>query len=317
VGSPGGVNCPMPLWINHLAALHRLAHVLYLTPQLTRAIRFPRSYVASNVDWNDTIKHTVWDAAVTFMARRPEIPAKFGNWGLILRLNVANAGFCKDWYRDYTKQPLEEAEPPPDVVKHVQTYVDRNSGNDRAMGAVVDELRQIGQEPGVAKQDLDAKGLPATDEAKEIVRKKYREELYKQVMACVLTTNVLLFNNKLNMKLGTDEGGFEVMKPRCGYADPLNSLADVFGAEDAINLVQKLPLRYLTPAYDVVAMICADAALEEGTGVDGGLGLQMENADDTMGLGLLSKGQQELSGHPVLMTPPQKGEGIYAVGPFG
>eukprot|EP00929_Paragymnodinium_shiwhaense_P006962 TRINITY_DN110917_c0_g1_i1.p1 TRINITY_DN110917_c0_g1~~TRINITY_DN110917_c0_g1_i1.p1 ORF type:complete len:1359 (-),score=274.04 TRINITY_DN110917_c0_g1_i1:169-4245(-) len=317
VGSPGGVNCPMPIWVSHLAALHKLAPVLYLTPQLTRAIRFPRSYVAANVDWNDTIKHTVWDATVTFMARRPEIPAKFGNWGLILRLNVANAMFCKDWYRDHAKTNLEDAIPPEDVCKMVQAYVDRNSGNDRGMGAVIDELRNISVEPGIGKNDLDAKGLPVSDAVKECVRQKYKEELYKQVMACVLTTNVLLFQNKQNMKIGTDEGGFEVLKPRCGYADPLNSLADVFGAEDAINLVQKLPLRYLTPAYDVVAMICADAALEEGTGVDGGLGLLMEPADDTMGLGLLSKAQRELSTHPVLMTPPQKGEGIYAVGPFG
>ena len=96
------------------AEMHRLSPVLYLTPQLTRTIRFPRNYasgsaalgalrfdyyceryvhmqVITNTYWNETIKHTVWDAGLTFMARRPEIPAKFGNWGLILRLNVSGS----------------------------------------------------------------------------------------------------------------------------------------------------------------------------------------------------------------------------------
>merc|ERR1719291_390575 len=111
------------------------------------------------------------------------------------------------------------------------------------------------------------------------------------------------------MKVGVDEGGFEEMQPRCGYVDADKSLADIFGSEDAIALVQKLPLRYLTPAYDVVAMICADAALEEGTGLDGGLGLKLEKADDTMGEGLLSEVQRGYSDHPILMTPPQSGDG--------
>jgi hypothetical protein len=317
VGTPGGVNCPMPSWINLLASMHRLAPVMYLTPQLTRAVRFPRQYVASNVDWNDSINHTVWDAAVTFMARRPEIPAKFGNWGLILRLNVANSTFCKDWYKDVMKAKLEDAEPKPEVLAAIQGYVDRNSGTDRQMGAIIEELRMIGVDPGVAKSDIDNKGTPLTAQGREIVRQKYREQLFTHVKHCVHASYVLLFNNNKNMKVGSDEGGFEVMKPRCGYVDPLKSLAEVFGSEEAITLVQTLPLRYLTPAYDVVAMICADAALEEGTGLDGDLGLQLVDADETMGLGLLSEEQRRYSNHAVLMTPPQKGEGIYAVGPFG
>merc|ERR1711957_289089 len=118
--------------------------VLYLTPQLTRTVRFPRNYVVTNVYWNETIKHTVWDATLTFMARRPEIPPKFGNWGLILRLNTANAMFCRDWYDDVMQSRVEDVNAPEDVMKIVQAYVDRNSGDDRQLGAVVDELRQIG-----------------------------------------------------------------------------------------------------------------------------------------------------------------------------
>merc|ERR1712137_429387 len=108
-------------------------------------------------------------------------------------------------------------------------------------------------------------------------------------MTCVYTAEHLLFQNKLNKKRSVDEGGFERIMPRCGWCDADKSLSDLFGAEEAIHLAQKLPLRYLTPAYDVVAMICADAALEAGTGIDGGIGLALEDADDTMGLALLTK----------------------------
>jgi len=317
VGTPGGVNCPMPSWVNLLAALHKLAPVLYLTPQLTRTVRFPRNYVMTNMDWNDTIKHTVWDAAVTFMARRPEFSVKYGTWGLILRLNVANAIFCRDWYTDVMKTDVDLAERPQNILDIVRAYVDRHSGDDRGIGTVIDELRNVGVDPGIDKLDLDARGQPATSRAREILRNQYRDELTKHVTVCIVTTFAVLFDNKLNRKLGVDEGGFEKQQPRCGYRDPENNLNDIFGSEDAISLLQGLSLRRLTPAYDVVAMICADSALEENTGLDGGLGLKVDHADATMGLNLLTEAQRESSKHPVLMTLPQAGEGVYAVGPFG
>lgn len=321
VGTPGGINCPMPSWIDLLAAMHRLAPVLYLTPQLTRTVRFPRNYVAANEYWNDTIKHTVWDNVLTCMARRPEIPPRFGNWGLILRLNVANALFCKDWYVDVVGTRLEEAERPPDIVRSVQAYVDRNSGDDRQPGAIVDELKLIDVDVspaalGLLESDFNLKGEPASPAAKEAIRRAYRHELFETTLLCVLIVDALLWKNKKNVKVGLDNGGFEKVQPRCGYVDPDNSLADLFGAEDAINLLKVLPLRWLTPAYDVVAMVCADCALEDCTDVDGGLDLLLENADDTMGLGMLSQEQRGLSEHPVLYTLPQTGHGVYAVGPF-
>jgi len=321
VGTPGGINCPMPSWVDLLAAMHRLAPVVYLTPQLTRTVRFPRNYVAANDYWNDMIKHTVWDNVLTCMARRPEIPAKFGNWGLVLRLNVANALFCKDWYFDVLGLQLEAVEPPESVVSSARLYVDRNSGDDRQPGAIVDELRVVGVEVspaalGLEDADFSAKGEPTTPRAKEAVRKAYREELYRNTLLCVLATEDLLWKNKKNVKVGLDSGGFEKVRPRCGYVDPSTSLADLFGAEDAINILKVFPLRKLTPAYDVVAMVCADSALEDDTDVDGGLDLLLADADETMGLGMLSEEQRQLSEHPVLYTLPQAGHGVYAVGPF-
>eukprot|EP00929_Paragymnodinium_shiwhaense_P080548 TRINITY_DN42019_c0_g1_i1.p1 TRINITY_DN42019_c0_g1~~TRINITY_DN42019_c0_g1_i1.p1 ORF type:complete len:1132 (-),score=273.91 TRINITY_DN42019_c0_g1_i1:347-3742(-) len=317
VGTPGGVNCPMPSWVDILAALHQLTPVMYLTPQLTRTIRFPRSYVAENVIWNETIRRTVWDSTVTFMARRPEIPAPFGNWGLVLRLNVANATFCKDWYRDVEGADIEKVEKPDRTVDIVKAYVDRNSGDDRDPGAIVLELRNIGIEHGLEKGDLDERQMPTNAKAKERLKELYREALFENVFMCVHTTYQLLFNKKENVKVGVDDAGFENLVPRCGYTDPAVSLKDTFGADDAIQLVQQLPLRRLTPAYDVVAMICADSALEEGTELDGDIGLLLDTADDSMGMGLLSKEQRGYSEHPILMTLPQAGEGVYALGPFG
>merc|ERR1711957_439978 len=289
--------------------------VLYLTPQLTRTVRFPRQYVISNQDWNETIKHTVWDAALTFMARRPEIPAKFGNWGLMLRLNVANALFCRDWYFDAKQSKLDDATKPEKLVNIVTNYVERNSGEDRGLGSVVDELRTIGVD--VPADWLDAKGQPATPSAREAIRNKFREQLFEATFACVFTTYTLLFEHPRNRKVGVDEGGFEAMQPKCGYADPENRLDSLFGSDDALILLQDLPLRRLTPAYDVVGMICADASLEDNDEVDGGLGLVLEHADRTMGLDLLPEDKRAWSDHAVWMTPPQTGEGIYAVGPFG
>lgn len=317
VGTPGGINCPMPSWASILAAFHRLATVLYLTPDLTRTVRFPRSYVLTNVHWNAAIKRTVWDATVTFMARRPELPPAFGNWGLILRLNIANAMFCRSWYQDVKQAAVEDAPRPDRVVKMVEAYVERMSGYDRKPGAVLEELKNVGVQIALDGKDLDANGQPASAAAKETVRRVFRVELFKHVYACVLTTDSLLFQHKQNVRLGADESGFERTEPRCGYVDPMHSLADIFGPEDAIQLLQDLPLRRLTPAYDVVGMICADSALEEGTDIDGTLGLKIGPADEAMGSRLLTPEQLKASSHPLLMTLPQAGEGVYAVGPFG
>merc|ERR1719443_632953 len=79
VGTPGGVNCPMPSWKEILTALSNLAPVIYLTPQFTRGVRFPTTYALENNEWNGHIKRVVWDSTLTMMARRPEIPAKFGD----------------------------------------------------------------------------------------------------------------------------------------------------------------------------------------------------------------------------------------------
>eukprot|EP00927_Polykrikos_kofoidii_P053515 TRINITY_DN48127_c0_g1_i1.p1 TRINITY_DN48127_c0_g1~~TRINITY_DN48127_c0_g1_i1.p1 ORF type:complete len:1349 (-),score=231.37 TRINITY_DN48127_c0_g1_i1:29-4075(-) len=314
VGTPGGVNCPMPSWVDKLAALHQLSHVIYLTPALTRTIRFPRKYVLENVIWPETIKRTVWDATVTFMARRPE---NINNWGLTLRLNVANSMFCSDWYDDVTKSKVEDAPKPAHVVKACWAYVDRHSAWNIPMGTVLEELANVGVKLNLPKADMED-GKPKTQKAKEAVRDAFRKELYKVTYTCLITTEMLLFQNKDNQRIGVDDGGFEKMQVRCGYRDPLTDLSDIFGSNDAIQLVQALPLRRLTPAYDVVGMICADSALDEGTGLDGGMGLMLEPADSTMGLALLSKEARESSNHRVLMTLPQStGAGVYAVGPFG
>lgn len=317
VGTPGGVNCPMPSWKNIVAGLHEMAPVLYLTPHLTRTVRFPRQYVMTNVEWNETIKHTVWDAALTFMARRPETAISFGNWGFVLRLNFANAGFCREWFRDVEGKEVDEVPKPDHVVKIVQAYVDRNSGWDRQLGAVIEEMRQTGTKVDINPKDLDATGKPATQGVKDQIRRLYRECLFEQVYACVLCTDTLIFSRPENKKLTVDEAGFEKVVPCCGYTNPDTSLGELFGTEEAIGILKTLPLRRLTPAYDVVGMICADQALEDDTGVDGGLGLKIADADDTMGLGMLTEAQRKLSKHPILMTLPQSGEGVYAVGPFG
>jgi len=320
-GTPGGINCPMPSWVDHLAVFHRFAPVLYLTPQFTRTVRFPRSYVLSNEYWNDIMKYKVWDSVLTCMARRPELPPTFGTWGLVLRLNNANAVFCRDWHVDALGTRVEEAERPKDLVRSVEAYVDRNSGDDRRLGTIVDELKfmGVGVSPaalGLRNSDFNSKGEPVTPAAIEAVRQLYRRELFETTMLCLLTADALIWKNKKNVKAGQDAGGFEKLQPRCGYTSPDENLADVFGVDDAISILKTLPLRWLTPAYDVVAMICANCALEDGTEVDGGLDLLMDHADETMGLGMLSQEQQALSEHPILYTLPQAGHGVYAAGPF-
>jgi len=321
VGTPGGINCPMPAWTGILAALHRICPVLYLTPQFTRSVRFPRQYVKTNPHWNECIRNTVWGAALCFMAKRPELPCSFGSWGLVLRLNIANAIFCKDWYFDVNGTKVEDAPRPDYIVKWVQNYVERNSGDDRQQGAVLDELRNIGVDVspwglGLSKADQDETGKLTSPAAKEAIRKRYRQELFDQTIICVVTTDTLLFQNKRNFKVSADAAGYEELRAQCGYSQPEENLCELFGMDFAAQLVKELPLRWLTPAYDVVAMICADASLDEGTEVDGGLGLLIADADNTMGLGLLSEEQRNASNHPVLMTLPQMGEGIYRVGPF-
>jgi hypothetical protein len=218
---------------------------------------------------------------------------------------------------DVMKARVEDSKPPEDIVGSVNKYVERYSRDDRQPGMIVEELRTINPNINISKSELNSKGQPADDAAKEKIRALYKEELHKQVLICVLTTEMLLFRHKKNVKVTTDDAGFEKTVKRCGYVNPDNSLSDIFGAEDAVALVQDLPLRKLTPIYDVTAMICADSALEEGTSVDGGLGLVLEDADESMGLGLLTPEQRTASSHPVLMTPPQAGDGVYAVGPFG
>merc|ERR1712232_460827 len=129
----------------------------------------------------------------------------------------------------------------------VWSYVDRHSGFDRGMGTIIDELRNIGIDAGVDKKDLESNGQEEPPEtiqaAKEILRQKYRQELFKHVSICVITTYALLFDNKQNRKLGVDDCGVEVVQPRCGYKDPMNNLSDMFGKEDAISLVKGLDLR--------------------------------------------------------------------------
>lgn len=321
VGTPGGINCPMPSWAGVLGGLHKLCAVLYLTPQLTRSVRFPGQYVRTNPHWNEEIRQTVWDATLTFMARRPEMPPVFGPWGLVLRLNVANAMFCRDWFFDVMGSKVEDAPVSPKLVRWVQAYVDRNSGDDRQQGPVLDELNGLGVDItpwglGLSKMDLaEDQGL-TSGVAKEAIRARYRQKLFEQTMLCVVTAEALLFNSGNNQAVTVDSEGVEKVVPRCGYARPEESLSDVFGADEGIRLLKKMPLRWLTPAYDVVAMILAEASLREGTDIDGGLGLLMAESDDSMGLSLLTEEHRVASEHPVLMTLPQMGEGIYRVGPF-
>lgn len=323
VGTPGGINCIMPSWTNILAALHAVSPVLYLTPQFTRTIRFPRNYVIANNLWNETIKQTVWDATLTFMACRPEIPPQFADCGLLLRLNAANATFCKDWYQDVTNLRIEEATKNlnEDLKGWVRAYVDRNAGVNRRLGAAVYELMALGincgyEALGFAPSDFDAAGQPVSPEAQACIRQKCRDALFEHVATCVLCTEVVLFKSAINKKVDVDEAGFERLMPQCGYEDPTSSLAKIFGKADARALLRTLPLKRLSPAYDVVAAICADGCLDEGTDVDGGLGLLMDHADDTMGLATLSEEQRARSSHPIFQTLRQAGDGVYAVGPF-
>ena len=166
---------------------------------------------------------------------------------------------------------------------------------------------------------LDGEGQPLTPEAKTTIRKKYRDELAKHVYICLLTSKLLLWSNPHNSRIGTDSAGFDKVEPRCGYENPDENLMQIFGEEDAIKLVQGLPLRWLTPAYDVVGMICADAALEEGSDVGCGLGLSLQPADPSSYEAILTKEQVNASSFPVLQTMPTSSrsvDGIYARGPF-
>jgi hypothetical protein len=313
----------MPSWVGLLAEMHRFAPILYLTPEFTRNVRFPRSYVTNNPNWNDQMKRTVWETVFTMMARRPEIPPAAGNWGLLLRLNVANATFCKDWYMDVTKSCLEDAECPERLQQIVEMYVDRCSSSDRPIGGVIAELSRTGidvsPEAFGCKAEDFANGQPKSPEAVQAVRAKYREALFENTKMCVLTTDTLLFQSEKNKVLGLNAHGCEEAIPRCGYRDALHSLADVFGAEEAVRLLQDLPLRRLTPAYDVVSMICAESIMDsEAEDVIVGADLQLHygEADATMGLALISEEQMKLSSFPILQTLPQTGAGIYGAGPF-
>lgn len=313
VGTPGGVNCPMPSWTSLLRAMHKCAPILYLTPQFTRGVRFPRGFVVDNKEWNEEIKRTIFDGALMNMARRPEIPAAFGNWGLLLRLNAANATFCRDWFPEVSGLKLEETQRPEMLNAMVQAYVDRGSGEDRKVGAVVNELRLMGVD--VSKETrgdawgephLDASGQPTTPEAKEAVRELYRQVLFEEVMTCVLTTETLIFRNRQNFQATKGAEGFEQLQPKCGYKNPLKSLAELFGNDEAIEIVRGLPVKKLTPAYDVVAMICMVAGLE-GLELED-LPIQLSPADATMNL--LSAEEMKESDHPILMAPEQKDEAI-------
>jgi hypothetical protein len=320
VGTPGGINCPLGTWRTMLAALHELAPVLYLTPQLTRTIRFPKNYVVTNTSWNETIRHTVWEACLTFMAARPEFPPAHGNCGLILRLNNANASFCRDWYVDVTGQQ-SVPKPSGTVEEWVTAYVERNAGEDRQLGAVYDELKAVGYDVslesfGVSSGHIDENGKPITPVGHAAIRKKYKQALYEVVGVCVVTTDVLIFQHKKNTKVTADTAGNEVRESKCDYANPLEKLDKLRGHEDGLKLLQELPLRKLTPAYDVVGMILAEASMDEGTDIDGGLGLLYSIANNTMGLGMLTQDEQRRSNHDIWMTVEQTGAGVYAAGPF-
>ncbi|CAE8714459.1 unnamed protein product [Polarella glacialis] len=327
VGTPGGINCPMPSWVNLLASFHRLAPVLYLTPQFTRGVRFPTRYVLENTYWNALVKHTIFDTTLTNMARRPELPPVVGTWGLNLRLNFANAGFCQHWYKDVIGADVSSADPPENIKESVKSYVARMSGDDRKPGAVIVELKAMGIETDPEKyvadckskgitpdpeasnmdlKDIDEKGQPTTDAGKEALRALFKKHLYKEVMTCVVTTETLIFQNAANMILVEGKKGFRSLTPRSGYKKPLQSLAELYGDEAAVEILQSLPLDRLTPAYDVVAMMCIVSSLD-GKSVQH-LGLAVETADKTMGLEMLSEEQQALSSHAILMSSSQTDE---------
>jgi len=300
VGTPGGVNCPQPSWAGHLYALHQLSPVIYLSPQFTRMVRFPKDYVEENPHWPSHMKHTVFDGALTVMARRPEIPAKFGDWGLVLRLNAANARICEGWYHDVMGRGIEPVEAIEASLKSiVKAYVDRNSGTNRKFGAIAEELRMVGIETSA---NIDEQGQPVNAEDVEILSNEYRSQLFVFVYKCVVTTETLLFQNQANLKPTSGENHFLTLHPRCGYADPHQSLATVFGVNEAVDILKGLPLKALTPAYDMVGSICLLSYLEcEELQF---LGLDVQKADNKMGVALFQD-FADTSTHPIYVVGEQ------------
>lgn len=298
VGTPGGVNCPMTNWKVLLQALNNLAPVIYLTPQFTRGVRFPTNYVLKNDAWNEHIKSVVWESTLTMMARRPEIPAKFGDWGLVLRLNSANAGFCKTWIYDVVQLSVEDIPPPEDIVACVKAYVKRNSGTDRKCGAVAQEMQNMGF---TTQAELDNNGQPVDDNAREVLCADYRKLLFQEVYTCVLTTSHLLFDNPKNFKkcfVPGSDSGHTLMKKISGYSDRMSNLADIYGVQEALELLRSLRLKHLTPAYDVVGMMCAVTSLESKRLSD--IGINMQDADESMNLGI------QHTENPIMMIPKQE-----------
>jgi len=307
VGTPGGVNCPMPSWSHTLFALHQLGPVVYLAPQFTREVRLPRSYVEENPHWTWYMKETVFDSALTVMARRPEIPA---DWGLILRLNAANAKVCRCWYQDVMGKPIENVENCPSRFKSiVAAYVDRYSGYDRNVGSVANELRLLGISTGAS---LNAGGEPRSKQDLALLRESYREELFKAVYTCVATTETLLFSNQENF-VYTGDNGFPSLLPRCGYADPHESLNKTFGTADAVAMLRNLPVKSLTPAYDMVGAICALSFVKTKDFRDvGGILVKVEQAPASMSSGLFAQ-EADTSQHPIIMVGEQAPEAIDAI----
>lgn len=299
VGTPGGINCPQPSWSGLLTSLSQLGPVLYLAPQFTRSVRFPRAYVKDNPHWTPYMRQTVLDMALTCMARRPEIPVAFGDWGLILRLNAANAKLCEAWFENVMCKPVGDVDSCPAYIKSVvQAYVDRNSGDDRKLGGIVNELRQLGV---FTEADIDSHGQPINQEARLLIREDYRKELFKNVYICVATAETVLFQNEANFKPNTGAGHFRTLYPRCGYSDPLRSLSTIYGVEDAITIMRDLPIEALTPAYDMVGAMFTTRFLKRGT-LDG-LGLNILDAEASMSSALLTPGT--VSTYPMLVIAEQ------------
>lgn len=262
VGTPGGINCQQPSWSGLLSSLHKLGPLIYLAPQFTRMVCFPRTYVQDNPHWTKYMKKTVFDMALTCMARRPEIPVEYGDWGLILRLNAANAKLCTAWFENVMCKAIGDPDSCPAYIRSiVQSYVDRNSGDDRKVGGVVNELQLLGIS---IDAEVDGKGQPLTPQARELIHEAYRAELFKNVYACVTTTETILFQNEANFQPNTGAGHFRTLYPRCGYSDPQRNLSTIYGVEDAIEILRDLPVDSLTPAYDMVGAIFAMQFLEKG-----------------------------------------------------
>lgn len=300
VGTPGGINCQQPSWSILLSSLHKLGPVLYLAPQFTRLVRFPKSYVQDNPHWTPYMKRAVFDLALTCMARRPEFQVRMGDWGLILRLNAANAKLCVAWFQDVMGKNISEVDSCSDFTRSiVQAYVDRNSGNDRSIGGVVNELQLLGVS---LTADVDSKGQPLTDEARSLVLEAYRKELFRSVYLCVITAETILFQNEANFKLNAGTGHFRTLHPRCGYVDPHQSLSSIYGVEDAIEILRDLPIQSLTPAYDMLGAIFAMQFIERGSLED--LGLEIEPADAWMGTALLTDSPVPL--HPIMLVGEQR-----------